>query len=442
MKSIYLVSSFRGWLSALFFCSILLVHFNHQAYAQMYVSGRHLYTQNNEKVILRGVNEMFVWYGDKSGWSIYPEIEKTGANCVRIAWNTAGSTADLKNTIYNCVTRGKSIAMVTLMDATGDMSKLQSCLDYWKKADVKQAIQDFKKWTIVNIANEAGDNNVDDATYKSKYKDAISQLRNAGYTVPLVVDATGWGQNFDQVQRTWSEIFNSDPQRKTLFSVHPYWTSGGNDRINNMVNAVNNAGIPFIIGEGPEKVGWDCSTGIDYKYAMQRFKEGEIGWMAWSWGGVRNGNCVSGNAYDMTTNGYYGSWTSDWGRDVAFYNTYSIKNTSVRPASLSSSNPFARAETWVTPELAESNEEESDVDVYPNPVRAEEIQVRIRKAELIPAAITINDESGKVVSDVYTATQKVSYITIPVTALGSGYYIVTIAAQNGRTVSKKIIIQK
>jgi mannan endo-1,4-beta-mannosidase len=426
---------------AITFVMLALLAFCFQANAQMYLNGRHLYTQNNEKVILRGVNEMFIWAGDKSGWNIYPEIEKTGANCVRIAWNTTGSVTDLKNTIYNCVTRGKSIAMVTLMDATGDFSKLQTCLDYWKRADVKKAIQDFKKWTILNIANEAG-NSVDDATFKSKYKDAIAQLRNAGYTVPLVIDASGYGQDFDQIKRTWSEIFNSDPQRKTLFSVHLYWTTGGNARINNMANDVKNGGIPFIIGEGPEQVGWDCNTTADYRYAMQRFQENEIGWMAWSWGAVQNGNCSSGRKFDMTTNGYYGNWVSDWGRDVAFYNAYSIKNTSRRPASLTAPNPFSRTAALQTLLQEEEPQDESNaVEVYPNPVHAKEIEVIVRQEELIPASISLVDLSGKKATPDFKATQKQSSVAIPVVHLSKGLYVLKVEGNNNQTITRKVIIQ-
>ena len=49
-------------------------------------NGRHLFSAAGEKVILRGVNEMFVWSNDKSGIRLLPEIAQTGANCVRLVW--------------------------------------------------------------------------------------------------------------------------------------------------------------------------------------------------------------------------------------------------------------------------------------------------------------------------------------------------------------------
>ena len=50
----------------------------------MYVNGRYLYSAAGEKVILRGMNEMYVWSSDQTGaWSL-GEIAKTGANSVRL----------------------------------------------------------------------------------------------------------------------------------------------------------------------------------------------------------------------------------------------------------------------------------------------------------------------------------------------------------------------
>lgn len=341
----------------------LLMMLNVQTKAQMYVSGRFLYSQDGVKVIPRGLNEMFIYAGDKSGYNTYTEIKKTNSNMVRITWNTSGSAADLKNCIYNCITRGQAIAMVTLNDATGTISKVQTCVDYWKRSDVKAAMQDFKKWTILNIANEAGDGNVSDQTFKDTYKSAISQLRTAGYTVPIVVDASTWGQDFEIIKRTWSEIFNSDNLRRTMFSVHTYWNAGGNDKINNLANDVKNNNIPFLIGEGPQQTGSNCNYSIDYKYAMQRFQENEIGWLAWSWGVVKNGDCQANRNFDITTDGIYGNWVNQWAKDIIYFNSYSIQSTSRKPASLTASNPLAR----VAAVEYEPIPSKTDAEAFPNP---------------------------------------------------------------------------
>ena len=74
---------------------IFLVLFIHRvAFPQptgMYVNGRYLYSANGDTVILKGFNAMIV-YWDIHGDVNFPEIEKTGANCVRIFWNLSAPT--------------------------------------------------------------------------------------------------------------------------------------------------------------------------------------------------------------------------------------------------------------------------------------------------------------------------------------------------------------
>ena len=148
-----------------------------------------------------------------------------------------------------------------------------------------------------------------------------------------------------------------------MFSVHTYWTTGGNTKINNIANDAKNNNIPFLIGEGPQQTGYDCNTTIDYKYAMQRFQENEIGWLAWSWGVVKNGDCQANRTFDITTDGVYGNWISQWSRDVIYNNQYSIQKTSKKPASLTASNPLARVAAVESEPIAS----QTDSEVYPNP---------------------------------------------------------------------------
>ncbi|MBB3837535.1 chitodextrinase [Runella defluvii] len=310
---------------------------NAQPTVTMYVNGRYLYSAVGEKVVLRGVNEMFVYSGDKQGVSILPQIAQTGANSVRIVWNTGGSATDLDALLGNCI-NNKMIPIVQLDDITGNIYNLQTCLNYWKRADVIAAMNKYKKWVLLNIANEAGDNNTTDTQYQTAYIDAVAQLRGVGYTMPFIIDAAGYGQNENTILNTWNAILQSDPQHNIIFSLHPYWkdavTQNLQTRFTNVFNAVVANNIPFMIGEGPQQTGWDCSTTIPYSWVMQQCQTNEIGWLVWTWGAVQDGTGGCANNFDVTTNGNFGSWSNTWGQAIAITDPNSIQHTSVRPPSI------------------------------------------------------------------------------------------------------------
>ena len=308
-----------------------------QAGTTMYVNGRFLYSAAGEKVVFRGVNEMFIYSSDIRGVTTLPQIAMTGANVVRICWNTSGTAADLDALLGNCIAN-KLIPIVELDNSTGNLSMVQTCVDYWKRSDILTAVNKYKKWVLVNIANEAGDNNTTDAQYQTTFISAVSQLRQVGYTIPFIIDANSYGQNENSIFNTWQALLQSDTQHNLVFSLHPYWKDSNptniQTRFTNVFTKVIAQNIPFMLGEGPEQKGWDCTTTIPYNWVMQQCQTNQIGWLVWTWGKVQDGAAGCGTSYDVTTNGLYGSWSSTWGSDIAVNDPNSIKNTSVRPPSI------------------------------------------------------------------------------------------------------------
>lgn len=323
----------------IFFRAILVLHFisiiTVKVTAQtMSIKGRHLYTAEGEVVILRGINEMFIWSEDKVGEKILPEIAKTGANSVRLVWTTLGDPNELDQLISNSI-KSKMIPMVELHDATGNWEKFQICLDYWKRDDVKTVMDKHKKWVLLNIANEAGQK-TPSRIFKKKYIDAVAQLRKAGYEIPLIIDAANWGQDETNIIESWKDIISSDPKQQIMFSVHTYWNEKPQQRLDKFINKVVTDGIPLIFGEAPQpKVGKNCSSDFPYQNFMMQCEKHEIGWLVWSWGAVNNGDCGSPHSpFDITSDGKFGNWEHPWNEEVVVGNKFSIKNTSARPASI------------------------------------------------------------------------------------------------------------
>jgi mannan endo-1,4-beta-mannosidase len=300
-----------------------------------WVDGRILRDRCCEKVVLRGVNEMVVWTGSQDGNPQFAEIAKTGANAVRIVWETAGPVSKLDAAIGNAIDNDL-IPIPELHDATGDLSKLAPVVDYWVRSEVVEVINKHRANVIVNIANEAGNNSVTLDTFNSSYQGAITRIREAGIHVPLIIDGSSWGQDIDMLQAAGPTLIAADPDHNLLFSVHMWWNDPEGTRVTTELNESVGANLPLLVGEFAQHAVSTCSAEpFAYQTLLSLSKSLEIGWLAWSWGGVKNSDCANDGPFDMSTDGTFDGLTG-WGREVAVTDPNSIQNTSVRPRSMTS----------------------------------------------------------------------------------------------------------
>lgn len=311
---------------------LVFLTFATSAQQVMQVKGRHLFDPCGEQVILRGFNEMFIWSDDPTGEKIMPEIAKTGANAVRIVWltdqeNTKGSPENLDKVIQHCIDN-KMFPMPELHGATGKWDRIQAQVDYWTRPDVVQVLKKHEAYLLLNIANEAGYHSIKADVFLTDYSNYISQIRETGLKCPIVIDASGWGQNLNILLETGPALIDHDPLNNILLSVHTWWpaSDGSTCRITEGIEKIVELDLPVFIGEfAPMGVG--CKQWIDYKTIMALSEKYQIGWLAWSWGAVRNGDC---HEMDMTAGEKRGTFDGlyGWGKEVAVTGPYSIANTS------------------------------------------------------------------------------------------------------------------
>ena len=300
----------------------------------MQVRGRFLYSAAGERVVLRGVNEMFVWSPDRTGAQTLPEIAKTGANAVRIMTMPAYSAENLDAILGNSVANGM-IPMPECHAATGKWEKLGECIAYWSRPDIAAVIRKHRRWVLLNIANEAGAE-VSREDFVSGYRDAIARIRAAGIDVPLVIDGSDWGKEYEILLDSWATLNAADPRRAIVMSAHSYWVGTEEERkapYRAIIARVTRDNIPFLLGEGPTPSGWDCKAS-PYQWAMTALDRAEIGWLAWSWGMMPNGDCRAEKSYDITEGGKFGRWKSEAGEMLMISHPASIHNTSRRPCSI------------------------------------------------------------------------------------------------------------
>ena len=289
----------------------------------LYVDGTMLKTAEGESVILRGVNHAHCWYRS-SDETAFAAIADTGANCIRIVcacgiqWD-----ADTEESIAEAIERARALGMLAIVevhDGTGDNSidTLVSIADFW--CGMAGVLAGTENYCILNIANEwCGSRSA--GNWRDGYVKVIPMLREAGISNVIMVDAPGWGQYGKAVGKDGVDIFEADPERNTMFSVHMYGFSGGSKRaIRRNLTAATDRNLCVCVGE----FGYKHSDGdVKEEYLMEYCTELEIGYLAWSW----KGNSGGVEYLDLAAEWDGSVLSVDWG-ETAVNGEYGIRATS------------------------------------------------------------------------------------------------------------------
>ena len=299
-----------------------------------HVDGRFLYDRCNKKVVLRGVNEKIVWTPGKDGSPEFSEVAQTGANSVRIVWNEEGNAAELNVAITNALA-AKLIPIVEHHSATGKLPDVTAkVVPYWTQSDVAQVLVKHQANLLLNIANEAGDDKVTQQAFESTYKSAISAIRGIGFKGPLIIDAPQWGQDIDRLQASGPALITADPLHNLMFSVHMWWSDPQGIRVKQELAQSADMNLPLLVGEFAQHAVYLCDQSpFAYSVLLDEAHTREIGWLAWSWGGVTNSDCKGMGVFDMTSDGKFGNWTGKWASDITVDHAQGLK-TAVRPRSV------------------------------------------------------------------------------------------------------------
>ena len=290
-------------------------------HATMYVQGSALYDRCGEKVVLRGANAGIAFPSDPQAKNL-AQLAKTGANAVRLTFRVQynnSSPTDVDTALAEARKNGM-IPIPALWDATGDWSKLGFCVDFWVKPAMVTVLKKHEAYTLLNMANEAGDSSVTDTQYRQAYTAAINKVRAAGLKLPLVIDAGNWGRGEAYIMNNAAYLLAQDPEKNLVFSWHPWDTNQPQSRYQKAFSDASSKGICMIVGEFAS-VGVNYSQPILYATIMQLAQQGSVGWLWWWWHG--------GDQHALTTDGQYGNW-ANVGQEVCITSSYGIQQTSVR----------------------------------------------------------------------------------------------------------------
>ena len=184
---------------------------------------------------------------------------------------------------------------------------------------MKKVLVDNEQYVIVNIANEWY-GTWDGAKWAEGYKKAIPMLRNAGISNMLMVDCAGWGQYPDSIRDYGRSVFEADPHRNTVFSIHMYEYAGSTPEVvrQNIDNALS-INVPVVIGEFAHR---HTNGDVAEDAIMAYCKEKNVGYLGWSWYGNNEHYAYLDIATDWSGTGY-----TQWG-DLLINGTDGIRETS------------------------------------------------------------------------------------------------------------------
>ncbi|MBR4555133.1 MAG: cellulase family glycosylhydrolase [Ruminococcus sp.] len=287
------------------------------------VSGTKLLDANGNEFVMRGVNHAHCWFASDDPIAL-DAIDKTGANCVRLVladgvqWNK--DSVESINALVEKCREYQMIAVLEVHDATGkdSIDDLEKASDFW--IEMKDALIGKEDIVILNIANE-WIGQWKSKTWADGYTSVIPKLREAGIKNTIMVDAAGWGQYGKSIKEKGKEVFDSDPDKNTMFSIHMYGSAGKNeDTIKDNLTGVTDQDLCVCVGE----FGYNHSDGdVDEGFIMDYCQENSIGWLGWSWKG--NGGGVE--YLDLSFDWEGTQLSPDWG-EVLVNGEKGIKATS------------------------------------------------------------------------------------------------------------------
>ncbi|HKO91273.1 MAG TPA: cellulase family glycosylhydrolase [Polyangiaceae bacterium] len=287
--------------------------------AGFFVSGGRLYDRRGNDFVMRGVNNPLAWFRDRNTGALawLDEIASTGANAVRLVWETTATDTQLLRDSVERSLQLRMVPMIELHDVTGGTTAeglLDMARHYTETDALKQILLDYEDSLLVNIANEWSGSN---AIYVQAYTDAINVFRAAGIRHTLVLDSNGYGQNANTVLNQGQALLAADPQHNLLFSVHMYEQYRSAQTIRDTLQRAATAQLPFIVGEFGFQHGSDNQNQgnpypIPYDVLLEESERYGFGYLAWSW----TGNSGGVEYLDLTARSGSASSLSAWGDGV------------------------------------------------------------------------------------------------------------------------------
>ena len=243
-----------------------------------------IYDANGQEFIPQGVNLPYTWYQDEE--ASFADARAAGANTVRVVlsgqrWGT--TTAAQVSHVIDLCKENQLVCILEDHDTTGygeDAAALplSSSVAYWKT--LAPVLQGQEKYVMVNIGNEPYGNG-DYSTWAADTIDAIDELRGAGISSTLIVDAPNWGQDWSSTMRqNAASVAATDDN--LVFDIHMYGVFNTADSVKSYIDSFTSQNLAIMVGEFAD---FHASGIPDADTILSYTRDQGLGMLGWSWSG-------------------------------------------------------------------------------------------------------------------------------------------------------------
>jgi malectin (di-glucose binding ER protein)/cellulase (glycosyl hydrolase family 5) len=269
--------------------------------APMHVSGHQLFDACGQPFVVRGVEQILGrelppgndWLG------LLEQISATGANAVRILPGVNTLTVDDVDQALTLIGEKGMIAFIDPLNSS----------DNWlARSDVKAMLKKHESYLIIDAYGEPQYDDRD--KWRSEAAQALQDVRDLGYQVPLTVTANQFGRDLPSLFAYGDEILAADPEDNTFLGWQAYWGQSGYYQdtygmsLSEAVLAIVDSGLPIQMGL--DHITDLPSQSADFQTLMQAAEVNDIGWLWWDWYnpyGSENNLSNDGTVDDLTPTG-------------------------------------------------------------------------------------------------------------------------------------------
>ncbi len=188
-------------------------------------------------------------------------------------------------------------------DGVSDAAALEEITSYLTSDEVAEVIERHEAALVIELEGKEWTES-EPAEWARLFGHAIIDLRAAGIVVPIAVHEPSWGSELAEVRKHVPAALAQDPLKNSLYAKSVW--DGDIRGLRETAEALNEEDVALYISVFSGFQAHHCpSSEVDVSALLSVAAEYQVGWFAWSWGGVQNIACGGEGLLDMTTDGTF-----------------------------------------------------------------------------------------------------------------------------------------